>query len=120
LKIGLPHPVCLMQTERPGHDINHDGGNDGDATISPAGASADIPVDQVTISAYPARDAVRLRNAANVPVMATRSTGPRRPPTASQPLTARPPGANQIVHNIVDAAIVGAGDTIAGNYPRTP
>lgn len=105
--------------------INHYGGNEGDAAIAILGAAAQIPVDQVTVSGnivngYPAAGAVHLRNAQNV--LISGNTLNRASATADgvTAILDETPGANHIVHNIVDGAIIAAGDTVADNFSRVP
>jgi hypothetical protein len=106
-----------------GNYINHYAGNEGQAAIGVIGASPELPVDQVTISAniingYPALGAIHLKNAQNV--LITGNTMNRASASAAG-VTAiydETPGANHIVHNVVDADIVADGDTVADNFVR--
>ena len=105
--------------------INHYAGNNGLAAIGVIGASPQLPVDQVTIggniiNGYPAQGAVHLKNAQNV--LITGNTLNRASSSADGVMAIydETPGANHIVHNIVDADIVADGDTVTDNFTRVP
>jgi hypothetical protein len=106
-----------------GNYINHYGGTAGDATISLIGASASKPVDQVTISGntingYPDSGGIRMNNAQNVLIMGNTFNRANSSADGVVAVVDETPGANHIVHNIVDAAIDAGTDTITDNYQR--
>lgn len=125
-------PALLTETAQPrggrgqiifsSNYINHYAGTAGDAAIAVQGGSAQIPVDQVTITGniinkYPSVG-VWLRNAMNV--LITGNTLTRASATAEgvRAIYDETPGANHILGNIVDADIDADGDTVKDNFPR--
>lgn len=104
--------------------INHYQAASGAATIALFGASPRSPVDQVTISGniinrHPSVG-IHLRNAQNVLIMGNTLVRASATATGIQAILDETPGANHIVHNIVDAAIEAPGDSVDGNFDRVP
>lgn len=104
--------------------INHYAGAAGNAAIALFGLSPQVPVDQVTISGniinrYPAVG-IQLRNAQNVLISGNTLARASATATGVQAILDETPGANHIVHNLVDADIVATGDTVESNFDRVP
>ncbi len=127
-------PALLVETAQPRgglgqivvstNYVNHYGGTSGDAAVALLGASPRQPVDQVTltgniINRYPAVG-IRLRNAQNVLISGNTLVRASGTPDGVRAVLDETPGANHIVHNIVDAEIDAAGDTVTDNFPRVP
>ncbi|HEY7046675.1 MAG TPA: glycosyl hydrolase family 28-related protein [Jatrophihabitantaceae bacterium] len=127
-------PALLIETSQPrgglgqilfsNNYINHYAGTAGSAAIAVLGVSPQQPVDQVSITGnivnrYPAVG-IQLRNAQNVLVNGNTLTRAAATPTGVIAVHDETPGANHIVHNIVDSDIVADGDTVTDNFQRVP